>query len=67
MFGRGALFLAASAFNLAWWILWAALTVLGFVIALKRTCERATERYCERRRARRAHALDRYAAMTVRA
>ena len=54
MFGRGALFLAASAFNLAWWILWAMLTVLGFVMALKRTCERATERYCERRRARRA-------------
>jgi hypothetical protein len=65
MFGRGALFLAASAFNLAWWILWAVLTVLGFVIALKRTCERATERYCERRRARRARALDRYAAMTA--
>jgi len=67
MFGRGALFLAASAFNLAWWILWAMLTILGFVIALKRTCERATERYCERRRARRARALDRYAAMTARA
>ena len=67
MFGRGALFLVASAFNLAWWILWAMLTILGFVIALKRTCERATERYCERRRARRAHALDRYAAMTARA
>ena len=23
MFGRGALFLAASAFNLAWWMFWA--------------------------------------------
>ena len=67
MFGRGALFLAASAFHLAWWILWAALTVLGFVVALKRTCERATERYCERRRAKRLRALDRYAAMTARA
>jgi hypothetical protein len=67
MFGRGALFLAASAFNLAWWILWAMLTVLGFVVALKRTCERATERYCERRRAKRARAFDRYAAMTARA
>jgi len=67
MFGRGALFLAASAFNLSWWILWAMLTVLGFVMALKRTCERATERYCDRRRARRVRALERYAAMTARA
>jgi hypothetical protein len=67
MFGRGALFLAASAFNLAWWIFWALLTIVGFVTALKRTCERATERYCERRRARRLRALDRYAAMTARA
>ena len=32
------------------------MTVLGFVIALKRTAERATERYCERRRARRLRA-----------
>jgi hypothetical protein len=67
MFGRGALFLAVSAFNLAWWIFWALLTLVGFVSALKRTCERATERYCERRRARRLHAIDRYMAMTARA
>ncbi len=67
MFGRGALFLAASAFSLAWWVLGAILTVLGFVMALKRTTERATERYCERRRARRAQAVHRYRAMTVRA
>ncbi len=55
MFGRGALFLAASAFNLVWWILAALLTLLGFVTSLKRATECATERYCERRRARRAH------------
>jgi hypothetical protein len=67
MFGRGALFLAASAFNLAWWIFGALLTLLSIVVALKRTCERATERYCERRRARRLRALDRYAAMTAHA
>ena len=67
MFGRGALFLAASAFHLAWWIFWAMLTIVGFVTALKRTCERATERYCERRRARRLHAIERYTAMTSRA
>jgi hypothetical protein len=41
--------------------------VLSVVASLKRTCERATERYCERRRARRLRALDRYAAMTARA
>ena len=67
MFGRGALFLAAGAFSLAWWVFGAMLTLLGFVIALKRMTERATERYCERRRARRARAIDRYRAMTVRA
>jgi hypothetical protein len=62
--GRGALVLAASAFNLTWWLLGAILTVLSFVAALKRTTERCTERYCERRRARR---LARYEAMTARA
>jgi hypothetical protein len=67
MFGRGALFLAASTFNLAWWMFWALLTLVGFVAALKRTCERTTERYCERRRAKRLLALNRYAAMTARA
>jgi hypothetical protein len=67
MFGRGALFLAASAFHLAWWIFWALLTIVGFVTALKRTCERATERYCEGRRARRLRAINRYTAMTARA
>jgi hypothetical protein len=67
MFGRGALFLAASAFHLAWWIFWALLTIVGFVTALKRTCERATERYCDRRRAKRLRALERYTAMTARA
>ncbi|MPZ38337.1 MAG: hypothetical protein GEU95_09760 [Rhizobiales bacterium] len=67
MFGRGAIFLAASAFHLAWWILWAILTVFGFISALKRTTERCTERYCERRRARRVRALERYAAMMAKA
>jgi hypothetical protein len=65
LFGRGALFLAASAFHLAGWILWAILTVFGLISALKRTTERCTERYCERRREKRAHKLDRYLAMTA--
>jgi hypothetical protein len=63
MFGRGALFLAIGAFNLTWWLLAAIVTVFSFVTALKRTTERCTERYCERRRAR---TLARYSAMTVR-
>ena len=67
MFGRGALFLVASAFSLAWWVLGAVFTVLMFVVALKRAVERATERYCERRRTNRARALERYMAMTARA
>jgi hypothetical protein len=67
MFGRGALFLAVSAFNLAWWIFWAILTVFGLISALKRTTERCTERYCEHRRAKRARALERYALMTAHA
>ncbi|MGH6769519.1 MAG: hypothetical protein ACRECO_10930 [Xanthobacteraceae bacterium] len=67
LFGRGALFLAVSAFNLAWWILAAMMMVLSVVMSLKRTVERVTERYCERRRAKRARALDRYTAMTARA
>jgi hypothetical protein len=67
LFGRGALFLTASAFSLAWWVLGALFTVLSFVAALKRTVERATERYCERRRAKRAYARDRSLALTARA
>ena len=67
MFGRGALFLAASAFSLAWWVFGALLTLLSVVVALKRTCERATERYCERRRARRIRMLERDRAMPAQA
>lgn len=67
LFGRGALFLAVSAFSLSWWVLGAMFAVLSFVAALKRIVERATERYCERRRVRHARALDRYMAMTARA
>ena len=41
-------------FNLGLWLLWAMVAVFGFISALKRTCERATERYCARRKLRRA-------------
>jgi hypothetical protein len=52
--GRGAIALTASMFNLAMWVFWAMLTILGFVSSLKRATERMTERYCARRRRRRA-------------
>jgi hypothetical protein len=52
--GRAAIALTVGAFNLAMWILWAILTVFGFVTSLKRMTERTTERYCAHRRRRRA-------------
>ena len=66
LFGRGAIFLTASAFNLFSWILAAIFTLYGFCAACKRTVERATERYLERRKSRRAFQRKRFAAMTVR-
>jgi hypothetical protein len=52
--GRGAILLTVGTFNLATWIAWALLTLLGFVTSLKRMTERTTERYCVYRRRRRA-------------
>src|SRR5207302_4829899 len=52
--GRGAFLLTTSAFNLFSWMLSAAFTILGFCASCKRAAERATERYCRRRKARRA-------------
>ena len=54
--GRGAILLTVSTFNLAMWMFWAILTIFGFVSSLKRTTERITERYCARRKLRRARA-----------
>jgi len=50
--GRGAIVLTVGTFNLATWLLWAIVTLLGFVSSLKRMTERITERYCVRRRLR---------------
>jgi hypothetical protein len=50
--GRGAIVLTMGTFNLATWLLWAIVTLLGFVSSLKRMTERITERYCVRRRRR---------------
>jgi len=54
--GRGAILLTLGTFNLTMWLFWALLTIFGFAASLKRTAERMTERYCARRRLRRARA-----------
>jgi hypothetical protein len=51
--GRGALLLATGAFNLAFWLFGALLTLFGFVCSVKATTERATQRWLDSRRARR--------------
>src|SRR5258707_11813259 len=52
--GRGAILLTLGTFNLAMWLFWAVFTIFGFASSLKRMTERATERYCARRKLRRA-------------
>lgn len=52
--GRGAIALTVAAFDLSLWVLWAALTLFGFVSAAKGAVERATWRGLQRRKARRA-------------
>ncbi|HEV7881683.1 hypothetical protein [Bradyrhizobium sp.] len=53
LLGRGALLLAAGAFNLALWIFWALLALLGFVASIKATTERLTMAWLSRKKARR--------------
>ena len=61
--GRAAIMLTAAAFDLATWILGALVTVLGFIVSMKRGAERLTEHYLRHRRERRDH---RYVALTAR-
>jgi hypothetical protein len=53
LLGRGAIMLTIGAFDLALWVFGAAFALLSFVWSLKRTTERITERYLQRRKARR--------------
>ncbi|QOZ52391.1 hypothetical protein [Bradyrhizobium sp. CCBAU 53338] len=53
LFGRGALLLVGGAFDLALWLLGAALTLFGLLASIKATTERLTQGWCDRRRARR--------------
>jgi hypothetical protein len=60
--GRGAIFLSVASFNMASWILWAAMTLFGLVSALKAFTERTTLRvvhFRKRRRMRRELAMAR--------
>ena len=61
--GRGAIALTVALFDLGIWILGALLTLFFFVSSLKSATERATQRFIDYRKRRRAQ---RYAAMTVR-
>ncbi|WP_441252695.1 hypothetical protein AB8A28_26610 [Tardiphaga sp. 71_E8_N1_1] len=54
MFGRGALLLAAGAFNLSMWMFWALFALLGFVVSIKATTERITWSWLQRSKAKRA-------------
>jgi hypothetical protein len=51
--GRGALLLAAGAFNLTLWVFGALLALFGFLSSIKATTERLTMSYLQRKKARR--------------
>jgi hypothetical protein len=65
--GRGAIMLAALAFDASLWLLWATITVFGFVSALKSAVERTTLQILRRRRERRMQrAVQQIAALPAR-
>ena len=51
--GRGALLLAAGAFDLSLWVFGALLTLFGFLASIKATTERATQSWLDHKKARR--------------
>lgn len=53
LLGRGALLLAAGAFNLTMWLFGALLTLFGFLSSIKAATERATMAWLRRKKARR--------------
>jgi len=67
MFGRGAIWLTASAFSLFSWLLGAVLALFGFCSACKSAAERATERYLQYRKARGSNADGSFAVVAVHA
>jgi hypothetical protein len=59
LLGRAAIVLTAGAFDLALWLFWAGVTLLGFCVSCKSAVERLTQRHLLRRKARRLRALER--------
>jgi hypothetical protein len=53
MLGRGALLLAAGAFDLSLWVFGALLALLGLLSSIKATAERATQSWLDHQKARR--------------
>ena len=53
LLGRGALLLAAGAFDLSLWVFGALLTLFGFLASIKATTERATQSWLDHKKARR--------------
>ena len=53
LFGRGALLLAAGAFNLTWWLFGLLFALFGFLSSIKAMTERATYAWLRRKKARR--------------
>jgi hypothetical protein len=51
--GRGALLLAAGAFNLTLWLFGALMALFGFLSSIKATTERLTQSWLDRKKARR--------------
>jgi hypothetical protein len=54
--GRGALLLAAGAFDLAMWLFWALLALFGLLSSIKSVTERTTQAWLDRKKARRLRA-----------
>jgi hypothetical protein len=52
LLGRGALLLAAGAFNLTLWVFWALLALFGFLSSIKATTERLTMSWLQRKKAK---------------
>jgi hypothetical protein len=53
LLGRGALLLAAGAFDLALWVFWALLALFGFLATIKAATERLTMAWLQRKKVRR--------------
>jgi len=58
LLGRGALWLAAGAFELATWLFSALLVLFGLLSTIKAATERATQAWLDRKRARRLRARE---------